>query len=76
MIEWQLRLMKLAGIDGILLDWYGEQGSNGDLLPQLKRNSDTILHSVEGSGLQLLLGLASVSTIVRRTLPNFHQNHQ
>jgi len=29
-IEYQMLLMKLSGISGTTVDWYGEQGSNGD----------------------------------------------
>ncbi len=30
-IEYHMLLMKLAGVDGVLIDWYGVQGTNGDL---------------------------------------------
>jgi hypothetical protein len=29
-IEYQMLLMKLSGISGTIVDWYGEDGSNGD----------------------------------------------
>ena len=29
-IEYQMLLMKLSGISGTTVDWYGEQGSNGE----------------------------------------------
>jgi hypothetical protein len=29
-IEYQMLLMKLSGISGTIVDWYGQQGSNGD----------------------------------------------
>lgn len=29
--EYQLLLMKYSGIDGIIVDWYGQQGTNGDI---------------------------------------------
>ena len=30
-IEYHSLLMKYSGIDGVLIDWYGVQGSNGDV---------------------------------------------
>ena len=52
-VEWQLRLMKSAGIDGILLDWGGVEGSQPDL-PMLKQGIEAIIAGVErSSGLQL-----------------------
>jgi hypothetical protein len=46
-IQYQLLLMKLSGIDGIMLDWYGSAGTNSDL-SNLLRNSDSIInHTVE-----------------------------
>ena len=35
-IEYHLLLMKTAGIDGVIVDWYGEKGTNGDLTPLLE----------------------------------------
>ncbi len=48
-IQYHLLLMKLSGIDGILIDWYGSEGSNGDLA-NLLRNSDSIVnHTAEAA---------------------------
>ena len=30
-LDYHFELMKLAKVDGIILDWYGELGSNGDI---------------------------------------------
>ena len=30
-LDYHFELMKLAKVDGIILDWYGEVGSNGDI---------------------------------------------
>jgi hypothetical protein len=30
-IEYHMLLMKYAGVDGVLIDWYGQQGTNGDI---------------------------------------------
>jgi hypothetical protein len=30
-IEYHMLLMKYAGVDGLMLDWYGVEGSNGDI---------------------------------------------
>ena len=37
-----MELMKLANVDGIILDWYGEVGSNGDI-DQLLSNSNAVI---------------------------------
>ena len=49
-IEWQQRLMKTAGFDGILIDWYGIAGTNGDL-SKLMINSDAIVNGISSSGM-------------------------
>jgi hypothetical protein len=49
-LEYQFLLMKYAGIDGILLDWYGVKGSNSDV-PSLLRNSNAAVSSTEKIGL-------------------------
>lgn len=51
-LEYHLLMMKYAGIDGILLDWYGQQGSNGDI-GNLLRNSNAIVDRTEAVGLKL-----------------------
>src|SRR6478609_2487514 len=30
-LEYHMLLMKYSGIDGVLIDWYGQQGANGDV---------------------------------------------
>ncbi|HYG40240.1 MAG TPA: T9SS type A sorting domain-containing protein [Cytophagales bacterium] len=50
-IEYHLLLMKLSGIDGVLINWYGVQGSNGDINDLLK-SSDSIVSSVDDFGMQ------------------------
>ncbi|WP_197530662.1 hypothetical protein [Bythopirellula polymerisocia] len=41
-LEYHMLLMKMAGVDGILIDWYGVQGTNGDINSLLK-NSNAIV---------------------------------
>ena len=55
-LEYHLLLMKFSGIDGILIDWYGEQGSNGDV-GNLLRNSNAIIEHTETVGLQFAIVL-------------------
>ncbi len=50
-IEYHFLLMKLSGVDGILLDWYGAAGSNGDLLDLLK-SSNAIVELTDDFGMQ------------------------
>jgi hypothetical protein len=50
-IEYQLLLMKLSGIDGVLIDWYGTSGNVGDIGTNL-RNSDSIVNKTASSGLK------------------------
>ena len=49
-IEYQLLTMKYAGIDGILVDWPGLNGSND--LPQNKANADAIIGKTAAMGLE------------------------
>jgi hypothetical protein len=48
-VEYHLLLMKLSGIDGVLVDWYGTQGSNGDV-GSLLTNSNALINSTAGVG--------------------------
>ncbi|HTA88104.1 MAG TPA: hypothetical protein VK745_00960 [Polyangiaceae bacterium] len=48
-IEYQLLTMKYAGIDGVLIDWPGLNGSND--LPQNKANTDAIIARTAEFGL-------------------------
>lgn len=50
-IDYQLLLMKLSGVDGVLIDWYGTQGTVGDIASNL-RNSDSIANRSVRSGLK------------------------
>lgn len=50
-IEYHLLLMKLSGIDGILIDWYGIEGSNGDITNLLK-SSDSIVSYTDDFGME------------------------
>ena len=50
-IEYHLLLMKYAGIDGVLIDWYGAEGSNGDIGDLLK-SSDSIVSYTDDFGMQ------------------------
>jgi hypothetical protein len=42
--------MKYAGVDGVLIDWYGVQGANGDVA-NLLTNSNAIVDRVDDFGL-------------------------
>ena len=50
-IDYQLLLMKLSGVDGVLIDWYGTAGNVGDIGSNL-RNSNAIVNGTAPSGLQ------------------------
>ena len=45
-IEYHMLLMKLSGVDGVLIDWYGVQGTNGDI-GQLLTSSNAIVDRVD-----------------------------
>ena len=55
-MEYHLLLMKAAGIDGIIIDWYGVQGTNGDI-GGLLRNADAIANTVHTYGLDFAVML-------------------
>lgn len=50
-IEYHLLLMKYSGADGIMIDWYGVQGTNGDI-GNLLTSSNAIVDQVDDVGLQ------------------------
>jgi hypothetical protein len=50
-IEYHMLLMKYAGVDGILMDWYGSRGSNGDV-DSLLVNSDAIVNKTDDFGMK------------------------
>jgi len=41
-LEYHLLLMKLSGIDGVMIDWYGQTGTNGDVTPLLTTSNALI----------------------------------
>ena len=49
-IEYQLLMMKYAGIDGVLVDWPGLNGAND--LPQNKANAEAIINRTAAFGLE------------------------
>ncbi|MDB5133790.1 MAG: endo-alpha-mannosidase [Mucilaginibacter sp.] len=49
-IDYHLLLMKYAGIDGVIVDWYGTH--NVLDYPLVKRNTDSLFNRVPGAGLQ------------------------
>jgi hypothetical protein len=49
-IEYQLLMMKYAGIDGVIIDWPGLNGAND--LPQNKANSDAIIGRTAEFGME------------------------
>lgn len=49
-IEYHLLLMKYSGVDGLLIDWYGVQGSNGDI-GNLLTSSNAVVDRVDDFGL-------------------------
>jgi hypothetical protein len=52
-IEYQLLLMKLSGIDGVFIDWPGVQNSYD--YPKLVRNTEKIVAMLERVGLQFAI---------------------
>ena len=49
-IEYHLLLMKYAGADGVLVDWYGQQGTNPDV-GSLLANSNALIDRTDDAGL-------------------------
>lgn len=45
-IEYHLLLMKYSGVDGVLIDWYGVEGTNGDI-GHLLTSSNAIVDRVD-----------------------------
>ncbi|AHM58471.1 hypothetical protein D770_00985 [Flammeovirgaceae bacterium 311] len=50
-IEYHMLLMKLSGIDGVLINWYGTQGSNGDI-QDLLTSSNAIVSQLDNYGME------------------------
>jgi hypothetical protein len=55
-VEYHLLLMKLSGIDGVLIDWYGSEGSNGDV-GNLLNNSNALINRTGAVGINFGLVL-------------------
>ncbi len=49
-IEYHLLLMKLSGVDGVLIDWYGVQGTNGDI-NNLLTSSNALVNKTDDFGM-------------------------
>ena len=62
LIEYHLLLMKYAGIDGILIDWYGSYNINDTY--KLTRNSNAIIEACKKVGLEFAIIYED------RTIPN------
>lgn len=50
-IEYHMLLMKMAGVDGVLIDWYGVEGANGDV-GALLENSNAIVEKMDDFGME------------------------
>src|SRR5262245_27118045 len=50
-IEYHLLLMKFSGVDGVMIDWYGVQGTNGDI-GTLLTSSNAIVDKVDNFGMK------------------------
>ena len=55
-IEYHLLLMKMSGIDGVLIDWYGVQGTNGDI-GMLLSNSNALIDKMDDFGMEFAVVL-------------------
>src|SRR5687768_14041616 len=55
-IEYHLLLMKLSGVDGVMIDWYGVEGTNGDI-GNLLTSSNAIIEQVDDFGLKFAVVL-------------------
>jgi hypothetical protein len=55
-IRYHLLLMKYSGIDGILIDWYGVEGTNGDI-EMLLQNSNKLISHLDEIGLDFAIVL-------------------
>jgi hypothetical protein len=52
-IDWQLGLMKLSGVSGIFIDWYGS--SNVNDYPLVSRNTEAIIKGCDRIGMQFAI---------------------
>jgi hypothetical protein len=55
-IEYHMLLMKVSGIDGVIVDWYGAQGTNGDV-GSLLNASNTIVNKASSYGMKFAVCL-------------------
>lgn len=82
-IEYHLLLMKYAGIDGILINWYGVQGTNGDI-NQLLENAEAAIDMIDEVGVEFGVvledrfasGLADTKANVSYLSTNYYNNEQ
>jgi hypothetical protein len=77
-IEYQMLLMKLSGISGTIVDWYGTQGSNGDE-QSLLSTSNKIVSATQTYGLQVGVSLedrfATSTSEITANINYFEQNY-
>lgn len=55
-IDYHMLLMKYAGVDGVLINWYGEEGTNNDIDALLK-NSNAIIDRTDDTGMEFAVVL-------------------
>lgn len=55
-IEYHLLLMKMSGVDGVLIDWYGVQGTNGDI-GSLLNSSNALIDKMDDFGMEFAVVL-------------------
>src|SRR3954452_20949155 len=55
-LEYHMLLMKLSGIDGMIVDWYGQRGTNGDVSSLLSA-SNTIVNRTADFGMKFAVCL-------------------
>lgn len=53
-LRYHLLLMKYAGVDGVLVDWYGTAGTNADLTT-LQRNAELLVQQATAIGMPFAL---------------------
>jgi hypothetical protein len=61
LLDYQLLLMKYAGIDGVIVDWNGSH--NVYDYPLIKRNTDTLFSRMPGVGLQFSICYEDASLV-------------
>jgi len=69
-LEYHLLLMKLSGIDGVMIDWYGKTGTNGDVTP-LFNTSNALIAQTPNVGLKF--GLVMEDNFWGTTLATYAQ---